>query len=101
VGLEDALPRTFSEDEVDQPAHPLALVYPPELWALGVEGRVVARVVVLPDGSTARTRIVSSSHDAFGASVRESLLHAPLHPAQRAGINVASWMTLRLLFRLQ
>ncbi len=101
---EDALPRYFAEDEVDYPAHPLepiAPVYPPELWALGMEGQVVARVVVLADGSTASTRILSSSHEAFSLSVRESLRDALFHPAQRTGLHVSSWVTLRLLFRLE
>ncbi len=103
-GREDALPRTFAEDEVDFPAHPLEPiepVYPPDLWAMGVEGQVEARVVVLADGSTAGTRILSSSHEAFSVAVRDSLRDAPFHPAQRAGLHVPSWVTLRLLFRLE
>ncbi len=101
---EDAGPRTFSEDEVDRPARPLAPIepiYPPELRALGIEGEVEARVVVLADGSVGRSRLIFSSHEAFTVAVRDSLRDARFHPAERAGRHVASWVTLELRFRLQ
>lgn len=101
---EDAGPRYFSEDEVDLPARPLAPIkpdYPPQLWAMGLEGEVEARVVVLADGSVGGAQLVSSSDEAFTAAVRESLKDARFHPAERAGRPVASWVTLRLRFRLE
>ena len=101
---EDAGPRYFSEDEVDRPARPLVPIepaYPPQLRAMGREGEVEAIVVVLADGSVGGARLVSSSDEAFTAAVRESLRHARFHPAERGGRPVASWVTLRLRFRLE
>ena len=101
---EDAGPRTFSDEEVDLPARPLAPIepaYPPQLRAMGLEGEVEARVVVLADGSVGGAQLVSSSDEAFTAAVRESLKDARFHPAERAGHSVASWVTLRLRFRLE
>lgn len=101
---EDATPRYFTEEEVDLPARPLVPiepVYPPRLRAMGVEGEVEARVVVLADGSVGASRLESSSDEAFTAAVRESLRRARFQPAQRAGRAVASWVTLTLRFRLE
>ena len=101
---EDVGPRYFSEDEVDLPARPLAPIqptYPPQLRAMGKEGEVEAHVVVLADGSFGGARLVSSSDEAFTLAVRESLREARFHPAERAGHPVASWVTVRLQFRLE
>jgi TonB family protein len=101
---EDAVGRYYAESEVDLPARPLAPIepaYPPELRAMGLEGEVEARVVVLADGSVGGAQLVSSSDEAFTAAVRKSLKDARFHPAERAGRPVASWVTLRLRFRLE
>ena len=101
---EDAGPRYFAEDEVDRPARPLAPIeptYPPALRAMGTEGDVEARVVVLADGSVGGARFVASSHALFTAAVRDSLRSARFHPAELAGQHVASWVTVRHHFRLQ
>lgn len=101
---EDAGPRYFTKDEVDLPAWPLAPiepVYPPELRALGREGEVEARVVVLADGSVGGAVLESSSDDAFTAAAQEALREARFQPAERAGRPVASWITLELRFRLE
>lgn len=101
---EDAGPRYFGEDEVDRPARPLSPIdpaYPPPLRALGVEGEVEARVVVRADGSVGGARLLSSSDPGFTAAVREALAAVRFQPAERAGRPVASWVTLRLRFRLE
>jgi TonB family protein len=102
--VEDAGPRYFAEDEVDRPARPLAPIepdYPPQLRALGVEGDVEARVMVLADGSVGGARLLASDDAAFTAAVREALDAARFEPAERAGRPVASWVTLRLRFRME
>lgn len=104
AAVEDARSSYFAESEVDQPARPLAPIepaYPPQLRALGVEGEVEARVVVLADGSVGRARLVASSDEAFTASVRDALASARFQPAERGGRAVASWLTLRLRFRME
>jgi len=101
---EDASPDYFGEDEVDLPARPLAPIepaYPPRMRALGREGEVEARVVVLADGSVGGARLVESSDEAFTAAVRDALGEARFRPAERGGHPVASWVTLRLRFRLE
>ena len=104
AALEDATPRPYEEEEVDLPPRPIAPiepVYPPALRALGVEGDVVARVVVLADGSVGGAELVASGDVAFTAAVREALKTARFHPARRGGQPVPSWVTLRLRFRLE
>ena len=101
---EDAGPAYLGADEVDLPARPLVPIvpaYPPQMRALGLEGEVEARVVVLADGSVGGARLVESSDEAFTAAVRDALEAAHFQPAERAGRPVASWVTLRLRFRLE
>jgi TonB family protein len=100
---EDAGPY-WPEDEVDVPARPvdpIVGVYPPGLRSLGIEGEVEARVAVLPDGSVAAARLVSSTHDAFTEAARAAIAAARFHPALRDGRPVASWVGVRLRFRLE
>jgi TonB family protein len=80
---------------------PLRPAYPPRLLALGVEGEVEARVIVLSDGSVGGARLVESTHPEFTAAVREALREARFHPALRHGKPVSSWLTVRLRFRLE
>jgi protein TonB len=101
---EDAIPGFVAEDEVDLPARPLEPiepVYPAELRALGIEGEVRARVGVLADGTVGRAELVASSHAAFTEAARAALRQARFHPALRGGRPVASWVELRLRFRLE
>lgn len=101
---EDAGPSYYEEDEVDvtaRPVDPIQPSYPPELRALGIEGEVEARVIVLADGRADGARLVKSSHHAFTAATREALRQARFHPARIDGRPVASWVTLRLRFRLE
>jgi TonB family protein len=101
-GREDAGPFVYQEHEVEVPARPvdpLRPAYPPRLRALGVEGEVEARVIVLSDGSVGGARLVESTHPEFTAAVREALRGARFHPARRHGKPVSSWLTVRLRFR--
>lgn len=101
---EDAGPTFYQEHEVDVPARPVDPIrpaYPPRLRALGLEGEVEARVIVLPDGSVGGARLVASTHDDFTVAVQEALREARFHPARRRGEAVSSWVTVRLRFRLE
>jgi protein TonB len=101
---EDAGPPYYTEDEVDVPVRPLAPIdpaYPAELRAMGVEGDVEVRVLVLADGSVGAAQLLASSDDAFTAAVRDALREARFHPARKDGHPVASWLPLRLYFRLE
>jgi len=104
AAIEDATPDYSEERDVDIPARPVDPIqpaYPPELRALGREGDVEARVAVRADGSVGASRLVASSDDAFTAAARAALHDARFHPARRAGQPVASWVTVRLRFRLE
>ena len=103
-GPEDAGAYVYQEHEVEAPARPvdpLRPAYPPQLRALGVEGEVEVRVIVLADGSVGGARLAGSTHPEFTAAVREALREARFHPARRRGKPVSSWVTLRLRFRLE
>jgi TonB family protein len=100
---EDAVPTYYEAHEVDVPARPVAPIrpgYPPQLRALGMEGEVEARVIVLCDGSVGGAQLVESTHDDFTISVQEALREARFHPALLRGKAVASWVTVVLHFRL-
>lgn len=100
---EDAGPTYHEEDEVEiraRPVDPIRPAYPPRLRALGIEGDVVARVIVLSDGSVAGGELVEAAHDDFAAAVRAALRGARFHPARLHGEPVSSWVTLKLHFRI-
>ena len=104
TGREDGGPTIYQEHEVDVPARPVDPIrpaYPPRLRALGLEGEVEARVIVLSDGSVGGARLVESTHEDFTVAVREALREARFHPARRRGRPVSSWVTVRLHFRLE
>jgi protein TonB len=104
VGLEDTGPSFFEEHEVEIPARPLRPIepdYPPRLRALGIEGEVEARVLVLSDGSVGGAQLVTSTHDDFTVAVREALREARFRPAQLRGKPVSSRVRVRLHFRLE
>jgi protein TonB len=100
----DAIPGFLAEEEVDvaaRPVEPIEPVYPAELRALGIEGEVRARVGVRADGTVGRAELVASSHAAFTEAARAALRTARFHPALRGGHPVASWVDVRLRFRLE
>jgi len=104
TGREDGGPTFYQEYEVDVPARPVDPIrpaYPSRLRALGVEGEVEARVIVLSDGSVGGARLVTSTHDDFTVAVREALRGARFYPARRRGKPVSSWVTVRLHFRVE
>jgi TonB family protein len=104
VPRQDVGPICYREDEVDiraRPVNPIRPPYPPRLRALGLEGDVEARVIVLSDGSVGGGRLVASTHDDFAAAVRTTLLETRFHPALRHGEPVSSWVTVRLHFRIE
>jgi TonB family protein len=101
---EDGGPAYFEEHEVEIPARPVNPIqppYPPRLRALGLEGDVEARVIVLSNGSVGGGRLVESTHSDFAAAVREALRETRFHPAVRRGKPVSSWVTVKLHFRVE
>jgi TonB family protein len=85
----------FTADQVDQSAspdsaQPIAVKYPPSLFAAGVGGTVLAEFVVDTEGRIEYESldIVSSSHPLFSDAVRQALESARYKPAIRKGTAV-------------
>jgi TonB family protein len=82
----------FSADQVEQPAviaapEGMHLTYPPELFAKGVGGSVVAEFVVDTTGmvESETINLVSSTDPMFSAAVLRSLPNARYVPAMKGG----------------
>jgi TonB family protein len=95
----------FTAAEVDVPARldsgaPLVVVYPPELFAEGVRGSVVAEVVIDSGGKAEEGTfgLVHSSHPLFARAVQDALRKATFHPAMRAGRPVAQIVQIPVRF---
>lgn len=95
----------FDVLEVDSPASAMSGVvpaYPPSLRAAGIEGRVVAQFIVDTRGRAVREsiRIVTSTNDLFGESVRKAIEQMRFAPA-RIGTKPVSQMVQQLfVFKL-
>jgi TonB family protein len=82
----------FTADQVDvtatlDSAKPLAIPYPPSLYAAHTRGVVLAEFVVDPEGRVEEGTlgIVASSHPLFAEAVRQALAGAVFTPALRGG----------------
>lgn len=98
--------RVYSAVQVDEMVerypYSAAPEYPPELSALGVEGKVEATYVVNASGrvDTSTIRVMRSDDPRFTESVREALGQAMFRPARRSGQSVPQLVQQRFSFRL-
>jgi len=100
---DDASPAYYAPDEVDAVARlvtPIAPPYPPSMRARRREGDVVAKVLVRADGSVAGAELIEASDAAFTDAARAQIREARFAPALRGGAPVASWVIVRVRFRL-
>jgi protein TonB len=75
--------------------------YPLSARRRGLEGRVVLRVFVEPDGRVRSIDILESSrHAVLDDAAVEALLRWRFDPARRSGVPVASWIDVPVAFRL-
>jgi protein TonB len=76
--------------------------YPAALRSAGIEGRVVAQFVVASDGKIdpASIRILSSTNDIFGVSVRQALLKSKFLPAKIGTQSVPQLVQQLFVFKL-
>jgi TonB family protein len=90
------------DEEVERYPYSAVPEYPPELSALGVEGRVDAIYVVDTRGrvDTSTIKVMQSDDPRFTESVREALGQAMFRPAKRAGQSVPQLVQQRFSFRL-
>jgi TonB family protein len=82
--------QTYFEFQVEEPVAPLnnvRPVYPADLKARGVTGRVIAQFVVGPDGTpdVGTFKVLASDDDLFSASVRAALPQMRFTPARVGG----------------
>jgi TonB family protein len=98
--------RVYSALQVDQMVEryesSAVPVYPPELSARGVEGKVDATYVVDASGrvDTTTINVMQSDHPRFTESVRTALGEARFRPAQRGGKTVRQLVQQRFRFKL-
>jgi len=100
---EDAALAYYAPDEVDAVARlvtPIAPAYPASMRARGREGDVVAKVLVRADGSVAGAELIEATDAAFTDAARTQIREARFAPALRGGAPVASWVIVRIRFRL-
>jgi len=76
------------------------ITYPPEAVDKGVDGTVVARVLVSAEGEYVRHSLVKSIAPALDAAVEAQLPNLRFAPAQQDGEPVAYWLNLPFPFRL-
>jgi TonB family protein len=95
----------FTAVEVDTPARPdnkapIAVIYPPELYAEGVRGSVIAEVVVDSGGKPEEGTfgLVHSSHPLFARAVQDALRKAAFHPAILGGRRVPQIVQIPIRF---
>ena len=74
-------------------------VYPDILRRAGIEGRVVARVLVGKDGRAEDAQIFRSDHEGFNQTTLEAVRRWTFTPAIQAGQPVRVWMTIPVRFR--
>lgn len=82
--------QTYFEFQVEEPVSPLrnaAPVYPAELRARGVTGRVIAQFVVGVDGTAdvSTFKVLETGHELFTAAVRNALPDMRFTPARIGG----------------
>jgi len=73
--------------------------YPDILRRAGIEGRVVARVLIGKDGRVEEVLILRSDHEGFNQTTLEAVRRWTFTPAIQAGQPVRVWMTIPVRFR--
>lgn len=87
----------FDAAYLENPAPP----YPRAARRGGLEGRVVLRVHVNPDGTADEVLVrTSSGHDSLDEAARATVARWRFAPARRGDIPVAAWVLVPVSFRL-
>jgi TonB family protein len=94
----DTVPVSVANPEVVSAA--LRQEYPALLRDAGIEGTAVLELRVAANGTLSGTRIVESSHPAFGQAAVRAIAAARFRPARHRGTAVATTTLIPLQFRL-
>ena len=75
--------------------------YPPAARRRGLEGTVLIRVLVNPDGIPGETRLVGpSGTDALDQAALAAVLRWRFTPAREGNLAIAHWVDVPITFRL-
>jgi protein TonB len=73
--------------------------FPGFVWKMGVEGQVVVRVLIDPNGKPLDSQILKSTNPVFEQPVVDAVMKSQFNPAQMGQGPVAAWLTIPFKFR--
>jgi protein TonB len=73
--------------------------FPSFVWKMGIEGQVVVRVLIDPNGKPLDSQILKSTNTVFEQPVIEAVMKSQFNPAQMGQGPVAAWLTIPFKFR--
>lgn len=105
VGVSQGDGSAWGSDQVDREVKPIGSAsprYPDRLRSSGVEGTVVLRFVVGPNGRVemGTVQVVDTPHDAFTDAVKDALRRMKFRPAEVQGTKVRQLVEQSFTFRL-
>lgn len=74
--------------------------YPEMARASSLEGTVLVKVLVGPDGSVLRAEVLQSVHPMLDSAAREAALKCKFEPGKQRNIPVKAWMAIPFRFKL-
>jgi TonB family protein len=72
--------------------------FPVFVWNMGIEGRVVVRVLIDPNGKPLDSQILKSTNTVFEQPVIDAVMKSQFTPAQMGQGPVAAWLTIPFKF---
>jgi TonB family protein len=72
--------------------------FPGFVWNMGIEGRVVVRVLIDPNGKPLDSQILKSTNTVFEQPVIDAVMKSQFTPAQMGQGPVAAWLTIPFKF---
>jgi protein TonB len=73
--------------------------FPGFVWKMGIEGQVVVRVLIDPNGKPLDSQILKSTNTVFEQPVIDAVMKSQFNPAQMGPGPVAAWLTIPFKFR--
>jgi protein TonB len=74
--------------------------YPDVARRTGLEGKVIASVLIDKEGRVKKVEIEKSDYEIFNDAAREALMKARFTPARQNGEPVSVWFTLPIVFKM-
>ena len=89
-------PKPLNMNEVVQ-----TIGYPDSAQLMGIEGRVVARILVDKEGNYMKHQVTGKSDSLLIAAVEEHIDELTFSPAVNGGENIMCWVNIPFTFRLE